>query len=70
MITDGDIATAILTGGSALLGLSALILVTLRLSNFGDVKERVSRRDYNRLYDWTLASFAFGVPHCPLKTGY
>jgi hypothetical protein len=60
MINDGDITTAVLTGSSALLGLSALVLVTIRLSNFRDTKERLSRRDYNRLYDWTLASFAFG----------
>jgi hypothetical protein len=59
-MTIGDIATAIITGSSALLGLSALILVTIRLSNFKDTKERVSRRDYNRLYDWTFASFVFG----------
>lgn len=61
MINAGDMATAFLTSSVALLGLSALILVTLRLSNFSDIKERVSRQDYNRMYDWTWWSFMAGV---------
>jgi len=61
VITTGDISTALLTSSAALLGLSALILITIRLSNYSDIKERVSRRDYNRLYDWTLGSFISGT---------
>lgn len=52
-------STAIIGGSSALLGMTALIF-TIRLSKFQDIKQRISRNDYNHLYNWGLFSFIAG----------
>jgi len=60
IISYGDMATSILTGSSAMLGLSGVIIITLRLSKYATIVERLTESQYDRLHDFSLISIIFG----------